>query len=641
MNRIEKPVLSTYVEFKLGLGLMIMLMAVPTFAGVTVTQNVGPGATTWPDTPLLQTVINPSSQLIVGESFGGATVLSETITVPGPNNYSLQTIYLYVGGGTGTTATATITLNLYDLGGRVAPNPSSYGPGFNLFGQGSGLPIHYATQANGLLRLDFDGSDQALLVAGHMYAFELAGVSGTTPMNWFRTISDTYSGGAAYRNRAWINGTNARDFGMAIYGVVNNNPVPPTEATINGAVIHQTIDGFGAGAVFLDAGLDPLTNDNMDALYGTGDNQMGLTLIRLRIAPDGNWTNAILDGQKAKQRGARILATPWTPPASMKDNNSLVNGGSVIPAQYPNLVAYFNNFTDTMAANGARVDVLSLQNEPDFTATYESCRWNASQLQTFFRDFAQGVNTPMMMPESFRFDQSLSNPTLNDPAAAANVAYIGGHLYGAGIQDYPLAHALGKHTWMTEYLVNSQTIGAAVDTGQQISDALTVGNMSAYIWWKTIGNANGLLNAPGVLQKRAYVMGQFSRFVRPGDLRIDVPFNTSPLGLSAFMDPSSGRFAIVAVNNTTLPITQTFTIDGIIPGDLTPWVTSATQSLEVQSTLSLDEGKFTYTVPSFSVVTFSGSLQKLTMCHNGHPISINVDAVRAHVAHGDSVGSCP
>lgn len=628
------------LELILKSALIISMGTLPAFAGVTVTQNVGPGATAWPDTPLIQTVTNPAAQSIVGESFGAATSIAETFTVAGSDNYSLQTVYLYVGGGTGTSSTATVTLNLYDLGGRVAPNPSSYSPNFSLLGGGKGLPISYTTQPNGLLRLDFDGPDQALLIAGHMYAFELDGVSGTTPLSWFRTISDTYSGGAAYRNRSWINGTSARDFSMAVYGVLNTNPVPPTQAALNGAVIRQTIDGFGAGAVFLDAGLDPLTDANMDALYGTGADQMGLTLIRLRIAPDGNWTDQILDGRKAKQRGARILATPWTPPASMKDNDSLVNGGSVIPSMYPNLVAYFNNFTDTMAANGAKVDVLSIQNEPDFTATYESCRWNASQLDNFFHNFASGVKTPMLMPESFHYDQNLSNPTLNDPAAAANVAYIGGHLYGAGIQDYPLAHSLGKHTWMTEYLVNDQSIHAAVDTGQQISDTLTVGNMSAYIWWKTIGNANGLLNSAGVLQPRAYVMAQFSKFVRPGDIRIDVPLNTSPLGLSGFMDPVSGRFAAVAVNDTTLPITQTFVINGIITGPLTPWITSATQSLEQQSSVDASQGSFTYTVPSFSVVTFAGTLQKLTVCHNGHDISIDQNAAAAHLAIGDTVGSC-
>ena len=595
---------------------LIALLAAPAFAEVTITQNIGPGATSWPGTPLIQTVTDPGSQSIVGESFAAATSIAETFTVPGPNNYSLQTLYLYVGGGTGTTATATVTLNLYDLGGRIAPNPPTYSPGLNLFGGGNGLAITYTTQPNGLLRLDFDATDQALLIAGHMYALELAGVSGTTPLSWFRTIADTYPGGAAYRNRAWINGTSARDFSMAVYGVVSTAPVPPAKAIINGAVTHQKIDGFGAGAVFLDAGLDPLTEANVDALYGRGPNQMGLTLIRLRIAPDGNWTDAILDGQKAKQHGAKILATPWTPPASMKDNNSLVNGGSVLPSQYPNLVTYFNNFTATMSSNGAPVDVLSIQNEPDFTATYESCRWNAAQLDTFFANFGSQVETPMLMPESFHYDQTLSNPTLEDPEAAPNVAYIGGHLYGAGIQDYPLAHSLGKHTWMTEYLVNDQSIGAAVDTGQQISDALTVGNMSAYIWWKTIGNANGLLNAAGVPQPRAYVMAQFSKFVRPGDIRIDVPFNNGPLGLSAFMDPDSDRFVVVAVNDTTLPVTQSFSLKGIRTRSLTPWITSATQSLEQQPRLVVKRRSFTYTVPSFSVVTFTGTLENST-CHDG------------------------
>jgi len=590
-------------------GLMV-LVAAPVFAGITVTQNIGPGATSWPDTSLIQTVIDPSSQSIVGESFSAATSIAETFTVPPLNNYSLRTVYLYVGGGTGTTGTTTVTLNLYDLGGRTAPNPPAYSPGLNLLGGGNGLAITYATQPNGLLRLDFDATDEALLIAGHLYALELAGVSGTTPLSWFRTIADTYSGGAAYRNRAWINGTSARDFGMAVYGVVDTAPVPPTEATIDGAITHQKIDGFGAGAVFLDAGLDPLTDANVDALYGRGPDQMGLTLIRLRIAPDGNWTDAILDGQKAKRHGAKILATPWTPPASMKDNNSLVNGGSVIPSQYPNLVTYFNNFTQTMSSNGAPVDVLSIQNEPDFTATYESCRWNATQLNAFFDNFAGQVETPMLMPESFHYDQTLSDATLEDPAGAPNVAYVGGHLYGAGIQDYPLAHSLGKHTWMTEYLVNDQSIGAAVDTGQQISDALTVGNMSAYIWWKTIGDANGLLNAAGVLQPRAYVMAQFSKFVRPGDIRIDVPFNSGPLGLSAFMDPDSDRFVIVAVNDTTLPVTQSFSLKGLRTRSLTPWITSATQSLERQSRLVVERRKFTYTVPSFSVVTFAGTLER-------------------------------
>ena len=211
-----------------------------------------------------------------------------------------------------------------------------------------------------------------------------------------------------------------------------------------------------------------------------------------------------------------------------------------------------------------------------------------------------------MMPESFDFDQALSDPTLNDSVAVANIDYIGGHLYGATIRDYPAARARGLPLWMTEYLVNDQTIETAVATGRQISECLSVGNMSAYIWWKCIGDANGLLNASGIPQPRSYVMAQFSRFARPGDYRVDVPANTGPLGITAFTDQPSGRFAIVAVNNTTMPVTQDFSVQGVTLASVTPYVTSRAQSLAAQPAVAVANATFAYVIPATSVVTFSG-----------------------------------
>jgi len=582
-----------------------LLVAAAAHAGVTVVQNVAPGATAWPGTPLFASASNPSTQLVVGESFGSGANFTETFTVTGTSAYTLQSIALYAGGGTGSSASAPITINLFDLGTQTAPNPNSYTAGFNLLGNGAGLSIDYTVQANGVIQLNFTGDDQVYLAAGHMYAFEIAGTSGTNPMLWYRSGADTYSGGAAYRNRAWINGNSARDFGIAVYGVVNTNPPPPTSATISAATTYQQIDGFGAGAVFLDAGLDPLTDAWMDALYGKGPNQMSLNLIRLRISPtDTDWGNQILDGQKATARGVRILATPWTPPAAFKDNGSTIHG-SLLPSHYADYVAYLNEFASTMSANGAAVSVISLQNEPDFDPTYEGCVWTADQFHTFCRDFASGITTPVMMPESFSYNQALSNPTLNDSASAANVDYIGGHLYGGSIQDYPLAHNLGKHTWMTEYLVNDQTIEQAVITGRQISDCLSVGNMSGYIWWKTIGNANGLLNANGVLQPRAYVMAQFAKFISPGWVRIAVTGNSSTLGISAFRNMDASSYTIIAVNTSNTAINHKFTLQGLTPSSITPVITSATQQLAVQAPVTLSGGSFTYSVPATSIVSFT------------------------------------
>ena len=397
------------------------------------------------------------------------------------------------------------------------------------------------------------------------------------------------------------------------------SPVRSATCTIEAASLKQQIDGFGAGAAFLYDGQDPLNDAQMDQLYGTSGTQFGLTLIRLRIPPDGNYAAAVTDGQRAHARGARILASPWTPPAAMKTSNNIV-GGSLLPAQYAAYAAHLDGFAKHMATNGAPLAVISVQNEPDWNPDYEGCSWTAEQLHTFCRDNAGAISVPVMMPESLNFSQSLSDPTLNDSAAAANVDYIGGHLYGteiygATIRDYPLARSLGKHLWMTEFLVNDQgptygiagkPLGYALTTARQISDCLSVGNMSAYIWWKCIGTANGLLDDGSVPQRRGYVMGQFSRFVRPGDYRVDVTNNAGPLAITAFTDPATGRCAIVVVNDTAAAVPQTFALHGLAPASLTPVVTSATQSLETQPAVPVAASTFDYTVPAQSVVTFHG-----------------------------------
>jgi glucuronoarabinoxylan endo-1,4-beta-xylanase len=381
---------------------------------------------------------------------------------------------------------------------------------------------------------------------------------------------------------------------------------PAVTCTVDVTTTKQKIDGFGAGVVFLNNGIERLTDAQMDQLYGTTDQQAGLTLLRVRIAPDGNNANNLLDAQKAHARGARILATPWTPPAAMKTSNSTIHG-SLLPAHYGAYVTHLNNYAKFMADNRAPVAVISLQNEPDYDPDYESCVWTAEQFRTFCRDFAGAISVPVMMPESLNFGQSLSDPTLNDLVALANIDYIGGHLYGATVRDYPLARSRSLPLWMTEYLINDQTIGSAVGTGWQISECLTTGNMSAYIWWKCIGDANGLLNAAGVPQPRSFVMAQFSRFIRPGDFRVDVPANDGPLGITAFKDAASGRFAIVAVNPSAQPVTQTFNLQGVALTSVTPYITSATHSLESQTPVLISNSTFTYVIPATAVVTFPGT----------------------------------
>jgi hypothetical protein len=295
----------------------------------------------------------------------------------------------------------------------------------------------------------------------------------------------------------------------------------------------------------------------------------------------------------------------------MKDSGVSIEG-SLLPAQYTNYAVYLNDFAGYCTSNGAPLKAISIQNEPDVTVTYDSCLWTSNQLQTFCHNVAGLItNAPVMMPESFQYNKTLSDPTLNDPVAAANVTFIGEHLYGNGdagvpVVDYPNAHNKGKRTWMTEFLVNDQTIGTAITTAKQIHDCLTVGNFSAYIWWKSLGDANGLVNASGVPQKRGFVMSQWSRFVRPGYYRIGV-ISTTNTSISAYKDTNSSNFAIVAINtNATTDVNQTFNLTNFTATSVTPWITSGALSMAVQTPVAITNSSFTYNLPAMSVVTFVG-----------------------------------
>ena len=144
--------------------ILLVLSVLPAKGGVTVVQGVAPGATSWPGSPLISTIANPSSAT-VPQSFtngaagfpnsGGNSDLSQTFTIT-TTNYILQTISIYAGGGSGPGAGTNLTLNLFDLGVQSAPNPSPYRwsgsyqdiIGANLFGSGSGLAIRGPRQSD-------------------------------------------------------------------------------------------------------------------------------------------------------------------------------------------------------------------------------------------------------------------------------------------------------------------------------------------------------------------------------------------------------------------------------------------------------------------------------------------------------------
>src|SRR5262245_35974464 len=176
------------------------------------------------------------------------------------------------------------------------------------------------------------------------------------------------------------------------------SPADAAPASVNLGQTHQTVRGFGGASVWL----GQLSDAHMNTLFGTGPGTIGLSILRVRIAPDNNWNDELQNARKAIARGAIVIATPWTPPASMKTNNNPV-GGKLKPSEFANYAGYLQGFANFMAQNGAGLFAISVQNEPDIQVTYESCDWTASDMLTFARNNAGAISTRVLMAESFNF----------------------------------------------------------------------------------------------------------------------------------------------------------------------------------------------------------------------------------------------
>jgi glucuronoarabinoxylan endo-1,4-beta-xylanase len=381
-------------------------------------------------------------------------------------------------------------------------------------------------------------------------------------------------------------------------------PVSPLPvATVYLDSVQQYVRGFG-GANILNWRPD-MTTDQVQKAFGTGKGQLGFTILRLRIPYTesvSEFSAQVPTAKLAQSLGAIVFASPWTPPPALKSNNNIV-GGVLNDSSYAAYAAHLKAFADYMASNGAPLYAVSLQNEPDANVIYESCSWNATQFLNFTRNNASSIGTRIMMPESQNFVHRLSDSTLLDLSAVANVAIIGGHIYGGGLTPYPLAVSKGKEVWMTEHLVLDTSWTAVLATGREIHDCMNAG-MNAYVWWYIV-RYYGPIGEDGNVTKRGYVMSQYARFIRPGFHKIQCnPTSQRNLFLSSYKDSSSSKVVIVAFNMSTSAIQQAFSVTNGKMTSFASYTTSQTKNCAEGVDIPVANGSFAVSLDPSSITTF-------------------------------------
>jgi len=404
-----------------------------------------------------------------------------------------------------------------------------------------------------------------------------------------------------------LTGTFAFGLGLLLCGA---HRIHAGTAAITTATTYQTIRGFGASTAWGSS----MSSGDADLLWSTTTGA-GLSLHRIHIDDASGSTSELSIAKLAVARGVTVWATPWTPPAGDKTNNSTIMGSLSNASAF---ATYLKNFVATMKTNGVPIYAVSAQNEPDANVNYESCVYSPAQMATWVGGtmgpaFA-GSGIKVMAPETQNWcGLSTFWPVLKASTAFMQYAdIIATHEYGCSPTAYPDIAAAGKDFWETEIYDTDGTedpgMGSALRVAALIHAAMTVSNMNAWHYWWVYpsGTDNGALWDKGTGQpsKRLWIMGNFSRYARPGFVRVGATASpTSGVTVSAYYKASADSLAIVAINTNTSATSQAFTISGATGNSVVPVITDGTRNLVAQSPITISGNAFTYSLPSQSVTT--------------------------------------
>lgn len=368
--------------------------------------------------------------------------------------------------------------------------------------------------------------------------------------------------------------------------------------TVNLSSQKQYIRGFG-GMAHADW-IGDMTAAERTLAFGSADGQLGFSILRIPVT-DGSPNSAnVATAKAALAAGAIVFATPWNAK------------GTYTSSQFASYATHLNDFVSYMKNQGVNLYAISVQNEPDYGAQAGWGSWTAAACHDFIVNYGASITTKLMSCESFNYKKSYYDVVLNDPAAMANVALFGTHLYGTNVNDYayPLfdTKSAGKERWMTEHYTDSNTDANswpnALGVAEELHNSMVTGQFNAYVWWY-IKRSYGFINN-GAVTKRGWCIAHWSKFVRPGSYRVDATASpTSGVLVSAYKSDSD--VVIVAVNKNSSAKSVQITVSGSSINSYDKYITSSSKSLASDGKVSATNGSISLSLDASSVVTLRGS----------------------------------
>jgi len=343
----------------------------------------------------------------------------------------------------------------------------------------------------------------------------------------------------------------------------------------------------------------------------------------------------IKDAMKASKEGFKIIASPWTAPPFMKDNNNWV-GGKLKPEYRATWALYFSKYIKAMKKEGVDIWGLTVENEPLGNGNnWESMHFTAEEMTSFIQEYLgpgleeQGQSDIVLLGYDQNRDhlKEWVDVMYHDENTSKYIDGTAIHWYASTFEVFPdvlqYAHnkAPDKYLIETEGCIDAEVPRWNDDEWYWKKEATDWGwdwapeedkhlhpkyvpvfryardiigcfnnHVDGWVDWNMVldkqGGPNWFKNwclAPIIVDPDKdevyitplyYALAHFSKYMRPGAKRIDTSVNAESIKVTSVINPD-GKIALGVLNENDHPVLMNINI-----GDYTKEVTINAQAIQ-------------------------------------------------------------
>lgn len=323
------------------------------------------------------------------------------------------------------------------------------------------------------------------------------------------------------------------------------------------------------------------------------------TLSTFDIAHDRQFRIPFIKKSIAAAGGKLTLyASPWSPPAWMKDNNDLLHGGKLKPKYYQTWANYFTKFINAYEKEGMPIWGVSIQNEPMATQRWESCIYTAEEERDFLKNNLgptlekNGLADKKIIVWDHNRDLMVQRASVifDDPEASKYAWGMGFHWYEDWSGGQCMYENVGrvhemypdKNLLFTEGCAESfnparyDFWGLGEEYGRSMINDFNNGSVGWTDWNILLDEQGGPNHAgnfcfapvhadtkTGALRytNSYYYIGHFSKFIRPGAKRVSAAASRSQLMVTSFLN-EDGHLVVVVMNESSRAVKYKLWIGG-------------------------------------------------------------------------------